>query len=87
MVAFLAFCPKILAGDEDLQIFFLFENECSLNSVDTQTPLAGKKKISLMQWGCKNFAILPSSLALSLALSLVHHTSHLVKLSLPNIMA
>ena len=52
---------------------------------NTQTVLGGKK-ISFMHsqsgGGCKNFAILPSSLVLVL----VPHMSHLVKLSVPNIL-
>ena len=51
---------------------------------DTQLLLIGKKKLNFMHlgwWGCKNFVIFPSSQVLLL----VPHTSHLVKLSLPNI--
>ena len=60
---------------------------------NTQPLLAGKKNYktwyTFRQWGRENSVIFPSSLVLalapSLALVLAPHTSHLVKLSPPNV--
>ena len=79
MVAF-GFLLQNLGVGRDLRIIILLNNECSLSGVDTQTLPAGKKInfVHSQTVGLQNM-IFPSYRALA------PHTSHLVKLSLPNI--
>ena len=77
----MAFCPKILGGGGDLRIIILLKNECSFSGgdmrggEDTQPLQDGKQKFWTLctkrWWGCKNFSIISSSLALVLVLELV----------------
>ena len=86
----LAFLPQIweVVGTYEL-LFCLKRNAASvvltmLGGGDTQTLLDGKNWTFCTgrQWGHKNFPIFSSSWELALA----SHTSHLVKLSLPNVL-